>query len=233
MATDIKNDASLGASLVSCWLSDESSLTEDLFGSNTLTNNNTVTTTTGKQGTTASLNGTNQSLTLASFSVSNPLSIGFWIKEITRVDTPDPADANMLFFSDVQFAEASLDNGELKHADKNGSAWRATGVSITVDTWTHIIYASDTNAIEIFKNGVSVYTASGANLGFANFANGFTLGAWENPPSKGWADIDLNQVVVWSKKLNSTNASDLYNGGTGIPFEASASSFPDMRLAFI
>lgn len=210
--------AALSDSLTACWTMDETSGTrfDSTVNNHDLTDNNTVTSVTGKIGNAASFNGTNEYLSLSSFAVAMPITINFWVNERARVDTADPAEANMLFYSDVSFAEASLDNGEIKYADANGSAWRSTGDTVALQTWTMLTFvSSDNNNIEIYLNGTSVHTASGTGLGFADFANGFIIAGWDVPPTKGFAEIYVDEMSVHSRALSASEVTSLYNSGNG------------------
>ncbi len=175
---------------------------------------------TGKIGSKAiSFNGTNQYVYRGSFNYSRPFTINLWVRETTQTgDGSNPGLDNLVFYSSVDYCEASLSGGSLYFAGV-GNAWVDTGIDVSLNTWTMLTFvAQSSGGMDVYKNGTKVYDGAD-NLdpltGTIYFAT------WKNV--SGWAAIDLDAISVWSSALSSTDVTTLYNSGSGIPYAATAS----------
>lgn len=176
---------------------------------------------TGKIGSNAiSFNGTNQYASIGSFAYSNPFTINLWVNERARVDgLGNPATANVIIYSSVDYCEVVSDNGNVTFAGA-GNAWVDTGIDLTLQTWTMLTFVNTTSGLDVYANGTKVY--DGADY-LDPLTGTFYLGTWKN--QAGWAEIYLDAVSVWSSTLSGTDISTLYNSGTGIPYSAASTSW--------
>lgn len=240
-ATDIKNDASLGdGNLVSVWLTDSSGLLTDLHGSNDLTNNNTVTLTTGVQGDAGDFEATNTewlSITDASqtgLDITGDISVAFWLKaESTTagiyVSKDDASDRSFWF----QIDGAGKTNCFFQDGSNNQTRFRQTTATVT-DTATdyHIVMTIDVSVpsctMYVDGSSVAVTTELSAATSIKNSATPFEIGRFGG--NSNYVDGIINQVAIYSKILDATDASNLYNSGSGIPYEAATAFTPTMMI---
>jgi len=231
---DIKNDATLSTSLVSVWLSDNSSVTADLHGSNDLTNNNGVTSGTGKNGTAGDfVRSSSQYLSISDASQSGlepagDFSVAAWVNcdidpstELLTITAKIVGSAGNRHHWFVYFDSG----GNILYtqvASKDGFDANDLGTG----TWHHVGFSfkDSTNTVVWYVDGSSVgsstsYTET-PNTGTAEFAIGSTSGG-----GNYWDGL-LHQVVFWSKTAASTEFAALYNSGDGIPYEAATTFIP-------
>lgn len=89
------------------------------------------------------------------------------------------------------------------------------GTTAPAASWTHFVMVCDrvADTITIYKNGVSGSSASCAGLGsVTNTSDLYFAGT----PTE--YNGSLSDVGVWSRALNQTDVTNLYNAGTGIPY---------------
>lgn len=243
MATDIKNDANLSTNLVSAWLTDDSGLLTDLHGSNDLTNNNTVTEVAGVQGDAGDFeSSSSQSLSITDGSqsgldITGDISIACWLKFETVSGSLNVASKSNNTGSQVSW--------ELKHEDAlnwgfvlsaNGSAvekYEYAYVPSTA-TWYHFAISVNftTKTATFYVNGSSIGTdATGTASSMFNSSAPFRIGAGRD--ATGFFDGVINQMLIWNKVISSTEVSDLYNSGSGIPYEAAGGGVNTARNLLI
>lgn len=243
-ATDIKNDALLGADLVSAWLSDSSGLTSDLHGSNTLTNNNTVTLTTGKQGDAGDFERTNlewleiDDASQSGLDLSGALSIACWFKIetsasdnmvlVAKWDNSTPANQQYI----LQYQDQTP---RIQWAAYDGTNYRVHtyNINLTDGTDYHLVLTqSSAGTTNMYLNGSSVGSTGGTAItSIQDTGQEFQIGARQSGGTDEmfWDGV-INQVLVYSKELTSTNVGDLYNSGSGIPFDAGGTAPPTRTL---
>lgn len=238
MAADIKNDASLGAStLAGVWCT-TTTVTEDVHTTaHTLTDNNTVTTATGKQGTASQFVAANSEyLSLADHADVSPTgdcSIALWMYLDSAVTgwqpfiTKDTGAPNRSYAFALR--EVTGDNFEVVFSvdGSNGTTnnYRiAAGMTFSTATWYHIVMAFDNTAhtVKCYVNGTLQATIVSTSTNLFDSTATFQIGAYTT--NSVYFDGRMNQVLFYRKLLDATNASDLYNGGVGIPYEAAAST---------
>lgn len=110
--------------------------------------------------------------------------------------------------------------------DVQGGAYTSTGLTtLTTNTWYHVgaTFSGTTlgdctlwvNASSEACTGTRAIntTVSTANEGF--WLNGSDAGS-----IAGFTGIEFDEVAVWSSVLTSDQVSDLYNGGSGLPYSS-------------
>lgn len=235
-ATDVKNDASLSTSLVSYWELEETSSTRfDSHASNNLTDTNTVLSGTGIQGTAADFERTNlEYLTIAAghtLNITGDLSISMWV----NFETSPVSATQMLAYhsagtvSTEQFYLLAYNNGGNVGINLRTRYNSSSGINDVVENisgfstgvWYHIVVtASNTNTRgRVYINGSQVgtdttFSATAPQSVSANFRLG------RDQSSGIYFDGLMDEVAVWSKELSSTEVTNLYNSGSGIPYDA-------------
>ena len=239
-ADDVKNDPTLSTSLISYWEMEEASGTRtDSHASNDLTDINTVGQSTSCiQGDCADMESTNSeylSISDASQSgldVSGDFSVSAWIKRENAVSGYIAAKDNgggnraynivfgsgggleVVFCSNVS---CSVSNNS-KYTTTNANGVPSTGV------WYHVVVTIDvsdtTSGVAVYVNSVSksVTKVRHNATSIANSSSEFAVGAL----SGGGGNFDglYDEFGIWSKELTSGEVSDLYNSGSGIPYDA-------------
>lgn len=240
MATDIKNDATLSTNLISVWEFEEASGTRvDSHGSNDLTDNNTVGQTTGVQGNAANFVRANSeylSISDASQSgldFSGASSFAFWI----NISNAPTSGATYYVFAKTGvgagnrgyygvYYESGGNTRFQLFGSTNGTAFAsADGIlSLGTSTWHHVCCVFDTpnTDILVYLDGNSTPAISQTSgLGSQWSTNGFDFKLGDHSTSTGqYLDGYLDQFCVWNKVLSTTEVADLYNSGSGIPYEA-------------
>lgn len=219
---DIKNHSTLTTSLVSYWDLEEASGTRyDLHGTNHLTDNNTVGySASGKIGNSSDFIPANsESLSRSSISELNykgtiNCSISFWFK----TDSVSILESPISHAQDISNAnfEVYINSGSLNVSIGNQGAALTYGTSVSTGTWYHVVLTlSSSNTYELFINGSSVDTGSGATWG--TFTPVFRIGGTYSTASRFFDGI-VDEVGIWSKVLSSSEITDLYNSGNGLPY---------------
>lgn len=232
-ATDVKNDANLSTSLVSYWELEEASGTRvDSHGSNDLTDNNTVLSATGIQGTGADFETTNSeylSITDAAQSgldLTASQSYSFWVKFESL-----PTSGNLMNLAnkwtggtDRSFLIDLYNNGgttSLRFILYNSSASTASYVwTPSTGTWYHIVAVYDGPNTDsfLYVDGSQVASDTSSLSSVKNSNSDFVIGSQNG--SFWYFDGVIDEFGVWSKPLTSTEITDLYNSGSGIPYDA-------------
>lgn len=230
---DIKNDASLGADLSICACT-TSDVTEDVHNSHVLTNNASVTTATGKQGTASQLTGgSSQYLSIADhadFSPTSDCSIACWVYRDSAISTyttlasKDDGDPNRSYafgFRDSSGDQYHMMQSELGTNVTTNNRAVAAGITFSTATWYHIVLAYDASSgtVACYRDGTLDATMTSTSTFIFDSTAAFEIGR-ENGGS--YWDGRLNQVLLYKKTLNATDATKLSNSGTGIPYEAVA-----------
>lgn len=245
MATDVKNDANLSTGLVSYWELEEASGTRvDSHGSNDLTDNNTVTQGTGKQGNCADFEVDNTeylSITNAAqtgLDRTGDFSFAFWWK-------PETITQNHGFWTTVNgnnnnYGVRALWNTNndlilnVRSASGSDNHTLNNNFVPTAGTWYHIVFTFDSSAaqakayIDSTAQTTSTLTYSNSTTGDGGARIGgatVSANAWD-------LDALIDEFGFWSKVLTQTEVNDLYNSGSGIPYEAAAATFVPKIMMF-
>ncbi len=210
----------------------------DALGSNNLTNNATVTFTSGQVANAATLNGTSQYLSHASNATFQTGDIDFtvaaWVKATSLAATIDiiakwtvtgnhreylltynqPTNRFRWFVSKDGTASVSVD------ATTFGAPSTATYYFIAV--W----HDSVANVIGIRVNGGGADTTN-TSTGVVSSTSVFGIGSRGDGGATFWPG-QIDEVGLWKRVLTSAEITDLYNGGSGRNYayiSAAASSF--------
>lgn len=230
MATDIKNDATLGDSLVSHFEFEEASGTRvDSHGSNDLIDTNTVTQETGIQGNCADFEVSNSEYLVdtspSGLPVDGDMAISVWVKMESQADTMIPVDGRSGSGGiDRPWALVITSAGAIQFSQRNSTntGWASCTTSAnwitSTGTWYHILVSRDTTAEEVkfYTQGTLRQTISYTG-GVRNVTSPQLHVGCQQGTSKYW-DGEIDELSIWSKTV--TAASDLYNSGSGIPYDA-------------
>lgn len=234
-ATDVKNDASLGdASLVSYWELEEGSGTRvDSHGTNDLTDNNTVLSAAAIQGDGADFELSNSeylSITDASqigLDITGDMSVAQFIKFestggqqiLTGKWSGYLNNRSILFYFEANTLRLLVSN--------NGSTatLKTVAWTPTVGTFYQVGFSYDASAgsVAFYVNGAQQGTTqTGLPTAIYNSSAQFTIGtirdATDTPTS--FLDGVVDETGVWTKPLTTTDFSNHYNAGAGIPYDA-------------
>lgn len=217
--------------LVSFWKLDETSgNANDSYGTNTLTNNNTVTYTTGKINNGASFTrASSKSLSRAdnaSLSITGNLSISMWVNFAT---TPTSGNhfglvAKLEGSPNYSYALTLHHNGtglELYFQNStNGTAVTQKFVdwTPTTSTWYHVmaIYTAAAGSVAFYVNGSQQgSTQSGLGTSIYDSTSTFYIGRYDGG---NYMDGLIDEVGIWNTALTGTDVTTLYNGGAGLSY---------------
>lgn len=214
------------ANLVSYWSLEEASGTRaDAHGGHTLSDNNTVTSGTGKVGTAAQFTAANSESLSASdhddFSINGDFSVLAWVKPsalgastFRRVATKDDVGSNRewsLYISDGG-------NVVLEVFDSVSGFIQASSSAITSDgnTWSCLIstYTAADKKARVYVNAGSEAVSAALTNGPGNTTSGFYIGTASDG---SFQDMDglIDEVGIWGKLLTSDERTWLYNSGSG------------------
>lgn len=229
--------AALATSLVSYWKLDESSgNAADSVGSNTLTNNNTVTFSSsfGKINNGASLNGSNQyfSITDASqtgLDIAGDFSICLW-------HNPQAAPSGQEYELVAKWTGAGTRQYRVRYEDDGagtkslaivtsadgtvGNEFKATQ-TLNVGTYYFLCFLNSGGTGSIYVNASSISGSGSLNATIANTGAAFNIGARAGGTA-GFTNGYIDEVGIWSRALTGTEITTLYNGGNGCQYTFAA-----------
>jgi hypothetical protein len=216
--------------LVSVWCENADPVT-DLHGSNDLTNNNSVSTATGKVGTAGDFEkGSSQYLSITDaaqtgLDITGDMSLNMWAQfedlgadgTAFRLVTKWQSDRsyNLYWYNtttDILVLELTDSSATESTSSVSWTPSTATWYMITMT------YTASAGEVRFYINGSQQgSTQTGAVTNIANDTAEFQIGANATADSF-YFDGLLNQVAIWSKVLNTTEISDLYNSGSGLAY---------------
>lgn len=214
--------AQLSTGLISFWSLEEASGTRnDSHGTNHLTDNNTVTSGTGKVGTAADFEAsTTEYLSVAdnaSVSTGNiDWSIALWFN-------PESVGANQGLITkgwpSGEYIIYISSGNNVKLQVESGAAEVTTVGTVSVGTWYYVVAWHDSvnDLIGISLDNATAVTASYAG-GITDNAAAVTIGA--DVTDGLWYDGLIDQVGFWKRVLSSQDRTDLYNSGNGLSYAA-------------
>ena len=231
----VDTGGNLENNLVAYWKLDEASGTRvDAFGANNLTDNNTVTSATGKQGNAGQFTKTNKEYLsvpsnagLAGTGVvaTSHISLAAW----TYFDT-------MPIGSYQRFVGCKLREGGITpleyciaynkgtnrfegYISSSGSSWdvviKADNFgAATTDTWYFVVLTYDGTNVSISVNNGTPNTTAFSS-GIFQGTGPFMLGGAGTVDQENYMDGRIDEVGFWKKKLSAQEITDLYNSGSG------------------
>jgi hypothetical protein len=219
-------------SLIAFWELEEASGSRlDSHGSNHLTDNNTVTQTTGKVGNCGQFTAANnESLSIADNADLSTGDINYTICAWVMLDSKTTFRMIANKFGDTQGTNqeyslrytSSSDRFELlvRSAAASSSVESSTLGSPATGTWYFIVawHDADNDLLGISVNAGAADIASPYTSGSINGTAPFEIG---NASAFGLPmDGRIDQVGFWKRVLTSQERADLYNGGAGLSYAA-------------
>jgi len=160
---------------------------------------------------------------------TNPTSISMWIKP-TLFDSGDTY--SILLLANVDNSSSSQFIMHFGSSTNFGFGFRGSNVYarydltfqelIDQDKFTNIIAMykggdkTDANNYELYING-TLYTAGKTMIGIGGSGVQNILGI-DIDGTSGWFAGKIDEIGIWNHTLNSTEITDLYNSGNGIPY---------------
>lgn len=235
-------------SLVSAWKFDESSgNAADSKGSNTLTNNGSVSYSAGKIGNGAVfVSASSKYLSIADASqsgldLSGDFTFSLWAKCTTA---PSSGNGWALIGKHDGGSRSYMltyeNNGGTKQlilrVSSDGTSTNQTASTINYDLGTgtlhHIVVTHDTSGnVRFYIDGVqSGSTLTGSKTSIYNGTSPFCIGG--SPGGSGYFDGQIDEVGIWSRVLSNTEASYLYNDGNGTQYPFTTSPTGTFKARF-
>ena len=221
----------LTTNLVNYWKLDESSGdAADSVASNTLMNRGTVTYVSGKINNGAStVDHTSRfRMTSQPTTGSSDISVSMWLNwaGVGSYALTWGVNSNT---QGVIFGTS----GHYTSASAYGAASSSTGtVAIDDGNWHHIVYVYDhTTGFKTYVDGSTdggtyAYTSLSVNSGGIGYVSGaFWNGLSPDPGGDNGLTAIFDEIGVWSRVLNSTEVSQLYNSGNGLQYPFTLVSF--------
>lgn len=219
------------------WSLDEASGNRaDSVGSNTLTDHNTVTSGTGLFGNAALFTAANSEYLTAAdaggLRINGDFSVSLWLKPaslangfISILDKRATGAAGWNFAYTHNTAFPAAENTFFGFGGQNSSGGNASAGAVgplAVGTWTHVVglYEASQPAFRVIVNGVDDQNGSP----FANTGGVDPSGGTETLYVGCYSDLSyffdgyIDQVIIWNRLITAQDATDLYNGGAGLPY---------------
>lgn len=217
-------------SLVAYWELDEASGNRsDSHGSNTLTDNNTVGSATGKINSGADFEDANsESLSITDNTTLSmgdiDMTISMWLnfESFPSFTSPLAKDNNTTREYGFYTVSNSIKFYVFGSSGGGNYAEIGSGVVLSTGTWYHVIGYHDSvaNTIGIIINdGTDTNTSHSTGIYDGNAP--FTIGVGGN---NLYYDGIIDEVGIWKRKLSASEITELYNSGSGLayPFGAAA-----------
>lgn len=237
--------------IISYWKLDESSgNAADSVGANTLTNNNSSTYVSALINNGVSLNGSTQTLSVASDLgiTSGNWSVSTWIKPSSLPSSDTSAGA----FGGNCFCFVNKDNatnnviiylyllriGGIQtiavNRQKQNTANAAVEYTFTTPTnsFTHVAGTYNGTTLTLYVNGASVGTPlATSGTGASGGADQTGIGAYISGASAYFPGI-VDETGIWSRALTSNEITSLYNTGVGLsyPFPTSSTNLSTLNV---
>lgn len=107
---------------------------------------------------------------------------------------------------------------QVSNGYSNEHVYYAYKVNLSVGAWHHVAltYNQSTNVLTAYFDGSSVGSDNAARSGTGSVGSRLNMGAWTY--SGDYANIMTDEVGIWTRVLTSTEVSSLYNGGSGLQY---------------
>ena len=96
-----------------------------------------------------------------------------------------------------------------------GVGWCSGTTAVSYNVWHHLVMTRSGNDYKVYLDGSGTPISSGT-IGGGTFSNTNIIGARSETGLTQFFDGGIDEVGIWSRVLNSTEISDLYNGDSGI-----------------
>lgn len=225
-------------SITAYWKMDVGSGTvPDATGSGfTLTNNNTVTFSTGLVNNTADFgtSNTNKSLSNSTAYETGSFSISAWFRLNAEIASGSfgvlSMHDNTTVLRNIQLVynyNAGSQNLVVDYHKNNTSDNNITWASGALGTsaWTHVVITYNGTTITFYANDVSRGTPlsiSGGGSGTVG-TEGFNVGLASRYSAFG--DVDVDEVGLWGRALTAAEVTELYNSGSGLAYPFTGVTF--------
>lgn len=213
--------------LVSYWKLGD---TADSVGSNTLTNNGTVTFSAGKIGNAANfVAASSQYLSRAdnaSLSITGDMTLSMWVYISTQpsgtyyvLGSKYLGTGNQRSFEFRYGDVAGTKKFEFRNSSDGTGANTAIGTidsSLATTTWTHVVcvYTASAGTAQIYVNGSSVGTISSLKTNIFDSTALYGIGG-NNNGDGDFLNGSLDEYGIWSRTLSGAEITALYNSGAG------------------
>lgn len=250
---DIKNHISLTTSLVSYWDLQESSdgtgavTRQDLHSNaNDLTDTATTASGTGIIGNCAVISaGDNNYLSITDASqtgldITGDLSVSFWYKENATPGTQSPIFTKHNNTGNQRSYRLDYDASSdiwIFYISNDGAGWSFDSIDLTgVDEMNstefhHIVITYDASAgtATMYVNATDRGDFTGLDTSIYDSSAPFGIGGTSviSPSHSG----EMDEFGIWSKVLTTSEISDLYNSGSGLPYYDPADIANDTTLS--
>jgi hypothetical protein len=235
--------------LVSYWKLDESSGdAADSVGDNDLTNNGTVTYSSGVINNGAALaSSSSQNLIVSDplIAVNSDVSYSFWVKHTT---VPGNGEIQQWMIHEINGDNDIYQSLMLQktvggiqqiqiYIDGTSAIEDYYNSSIATDTWYHIVLTIDyASGYVLYINGSSVKTGSAPAYGSGDtLTSRFSLGVcWflDGNNYGRYFNGMMDEVGIWSRVLTSDEVVELYNSGDGLAYPFADTSFTPIIIQF-
>lgn len=225
-AVALQAEAELTDNLVGYWKMEEASgVRADAHSTNDLTDNNTVTSATGKIDEAADFETSNSEFlsvaSSAALQANTSITVQAWVNlesepafaMIVTRDVDTSVREFLLSYSSIsdRFSFTRLGVGEVTANDFG---------AVSTGTWYHLIgwYNESSGELGISVNGVansSVGTTGVVTVGNAEFQ----IGAREYSGAEQYWDGLIDEVAYWKRAITSDERTELYNSGNGLSFD--------------
>lgn len=222
---------SLINSLVSYWKLDGNS--NDSVAANNGTDT-AITYSTGARNQAASINGTTSEINVGNLGGINDYSVSMWFKKGVASGYPSGGvfEADMFgtqntttIYQYFKFGwhTSYVDQPLIAIATTSSDYRLVTAPAITDTSWHHIVVVRAGSSLNAYIDGVAV-TLTARTTGGAPTATISTGNPTKFGTVGGVTDAHFNgsidEVGVWNRVLTSTEVTNLYNGGVGLPYQS-------------
>ena len=173
----------------------------------------------GRFGQAAVFNGSSSYINVSSFSFgSDNLSISLWIKPSSTQN----AYANIIDFNQTYISKAGVfaiqqdasNTNQYQVWQSNGSSYNiSNSVTLTADTWNHLVYALQSNGdYALYLNGTSSTSGSNLTASTSGVTETLNIGRWYNNGGSAGRHFngDIDQVRIYSTALDADQVTKLY-----------------------
>lgn len=194
--------------------------TSDSDGTHTLTNNNTVTFTSGKHNNAFTLDGTNQTLSIggdSDFGFSEDFTISCWVNYDSSKDGSyiGILASGGYESSNYNFVIQKNNSNQLEWRINNGASNQLTlqGGTMVHSTWYHCVVSRINGTVNLYLNSSSVANGSNSDNINDGATNGLVIG--DNTNGVYWYGQIDEVFILKGYGMTSTEVGYLYNSGTG------------------